>query len=48
MPLKSVPDQYVTQEMCEKAAYHYPGKLAFVPDQHNTLEMCKNAVEKEP
>ena len=46
--LKLVPDQYKTQEMCNKAVRSQPEMLEFVPDQFVTQEMCNEAVRSDP
>ena len=43
-----VPDQYKTQEMCNKVVEENPRVLELVPDQFVTQEMCKEAVKKSP
>ena len=45
--LKSVPDCYKNQEMCNKAIDHYPHALVFVPEYYNT-QMCEKAVNTYP
>ena len=45
--LKYVPDQYKTQEMCERAIKDDPWALEFVPDHFKTQEMCDKAVSKD-
>ena len=41
-----VPDQFVTQEMCNEAVKS--GVLELVPDQFVTQEMCNEAVQRDP
>ena len=38
--LKSVPDCYKNQKMCDKAVDNYPHALDFVPDCYVTQEIC--------
>ena len=42
--LDLVPDQYKTQEMCDKAFDDYSIALKFVPDQHNSKEICDKII----
>ena len=43
-----VPDQFKTQEMCDKAVVKDPDLLECVLDQFKTQKMCDKAVEKNP
>ena len=38
--LKFVPDNFITQKMCEKVVEKEPWALRFVPDHLTTQEMC--------
>ena len=42
--LKSVPDYYKNQEMCNKADYNCCHALEFVPECFMTQKMCDKAV----
>ena len=44
--LVRVPNQFVTQEMCNEAVQSDPWVIRFVPDQYKTQEMFNEAVEK--
>ena len=46
--LEYVPDQYKTQEMCDKVVKENPWMLEHVPDQFVTQKMCNEAVKKSP
>ena len=46
--LELVPDQFVTQKMCNEAVEKSPWMLEHVPDQFVTQKMCNEAVEKIP
>ena len=46
--LGHVPDQFVTQEMCNEAVQKVPCTLEYVPDHFVTQEMCNEAVESDP
>ena len=39
--LEYIPDQYKTQEMCNKAVFEIPWALKYVPDYFVTKEMMK-------
>ena len=41
----SIPDQYNTQEMCDKAVSKEVFTLKYCPDRYKTQWMCKNAVD---
>ena len=40
----SFPDQYKTQEMCDKAVSEDPFSLGYCPDKYITQKMCDEAV----
>ena len=42
--LKSVPDCYKNQEMCNKDVDNYPHALEFVPQCYKTQKMCDKEV----
>ena len=42
--LRYVPDQYKTQQMCDKAILENGGRLNSVPDCYKIQEMCNKAV----
>ena len=42
--LRYVPDQYKTQQMCDKAIRENGGRLNSVPDCYKIHEMCNKAV----
>ena len=42
--LKSVPDCYKNQEMCNKAVDNYPHALEFVPERNKAQEMCDKVI----
>ena len=44
--IKSVPDCYKNQEMCNKAVVNYPHALEFVPECHKTQEMCNKSINR--
>ena len=44
--LKSVPDCYKNQEVCNKAAVNYPRALEFVSECYKTQKMCDNIVTR--
>ena len=46
--LMFVPDQYVTQEMCNEAVQRAPWALKYVSDKFITQEMCNEAVGERP
>ena len=46
--LKSVPDCYKNQEMCNKAVDNYPHALQCVPACYMTHKMCDKAVTTYP
>ena len=46
--LKSVPDCYKNQKMCNKAIDNYPHALEFVPKCYKTQKMCDKAVDTHP
>ena len=43
----SVPDQYITQEMRDKAVDN-PSTIKYVPDRYITQEMCDKAADDNP
>ena len=43
-----VPNQFKTQEMCERAVEKAPWCLVYVPDEFKTREMCSRAVDQYP
>ena len=43
-----VPDQFKTQETCNRAVQSKPWVLKFLPDQFKTQEMCNRAVQSKP
>ena len=43
--LDSVPDQYKTQEMCDKIVSEDPFKLKYCHNRYKTQEMCNKAVD---
>ena len=44
--MKSFPDCYKNQEMCNRAVDNYPHAFEFVPECSMTQEMCDKAVNK--
>ena len=44
--LRYVPDQYKTQQICEKAILENGGTLKSVPDCYKNQEICNKAVDK--
>ena len=42
---KYVPDQYKTQQMCNKAILEHGGTLKFVPDYYKNQEMSSKAMD---
>ena len=47
--LKSLPDCYKNQEMCNKAVDNYPHSLEFVPPEcYKAPKMCDKAVDTNP
>ena len=46
--LRYVPDQYNTQQMCDKAIPKNSGTLKFVHDGYKNQEMCNKAVDNCP
>ena len=46
--LKDVPDQYKTQETCDKAVCVDPWSLGDVPDNLKKQEICDKAVRSDP
>ena len=47
--IRYVPDQYKTQQMCDKAILENGGKLKSVPDCYkNYQELCSKAVDNYP
>ena len=44
----SVPNQYKTQEMCDKAVDNYPSTKKYVPDRYKTQEISDKAVDDNP
>ena len=45
--LRYVPDQYKTQQMCNKTILENVGTLKSVPDCYKNQEMCNKAVVSE-
>ena len=45
--INSVPDQYKTQKMCDKAVDNNPDALTFVPDRYETQKMCDKVVDEK-
>ena len=43
--IKEAPDQYMSQEMCEKAVRSESRSLEFLPDHLKVQGMCNNAVQ---
>ena len=41
------PDQYITQEMCNKVVNTMPKVFRCIPDHFKTQDMCKKALEKD-
>ena len=46
--LRSVPDCYKYQDMCNKAVDNYPRVLEFVPECYRAQKMCDKAVVTYP
>ena len=46
--LRFVPDQFKTQEICNRAVQSDPWVLRYVPDQFKTQEMCNRAMQRDP
>ena len=46
--IRFVPDEYKTQEMCDKAILENHGTLKLVPDCYTSQGMCNNAVDNYP
>ena len=44
--LKSVPDCYKNQEVCNKAVVNYPRALEFVSECYKTQTVCDNIVTR--
>ena len=42
--LKSVPDCYKNQQLCDKAVENYPHALEFVPECYKSQKLCNRAV----
>ena len=40
-----IPNQYKTQQMCDKLILEDPGMLQFIPYHYKTQEMCDKAVD---
>ena len=47
-PMRYVPDDLKTQEMCNKAVEGDPWQLGDFPNHLKTEEMCEKAVEDQP
>lgn len=45
---RSVPDKYITREMCERIVECHPDTLFSVPERYKTLEMCERVVKEKP
>ena len=43
--LRYVPDEYKTQQMCDKAILENVGPLKSVPDCYKNQEICNKAVD---
>ena len=43
--LSYVPDQYKTQQMCDKATPENAGTIKYVSDYYKNQEICNKAVE---
>ena len=43
-----IPDDFKTQDTCNKTVERDPWSLEEVPEHFKTQEMCKKAVEKDP
>ena len=43
-----VPDQYKTQQMCDKAILENDGTLTFVPNCSKNEQLCHKAVDNYP
>ena len=46
--IRYVPDQYKTQQMCDKAILENAEKLKSVPDYYKNQELCSKAVDNYP
>ena len=46
--IRYVPDQYKTQQVCDKALPKNGGKLESVPDCYQNQEICDEAVDNYP
>ena len=46
--MKSAPDQYKTQEICDKAVNNYAHVLGFAPNYHKITKMCNKTVNTYP
>ena len=46
--IREVPDNFKTQEMCERVAEKYPPLFIYVSDWLKTWEMCNNTVRRQP
>ena len=41
----SIPNQYKTQEMCDKVVSEDPFLIVYCPDKYKTQRMCDEAVD---
>ena len=39
----SIPDQYKTQQICDRNGFLYPFLIAYCPDKYKTKTMCNEA-----
>ena len=46
--LRYIPDQYKTQQVCDKAILENGGTLESVPDYYTNQEMCNKVVDNYP
>ena len=40
-----LPDQYLTEELCDKVVFEDPFMLKYCPAKHETQETCDKAVD---
>ena len=40
-----IPDQYKTQEICDRIISEVPFSIRYVPGQYKTYEMCDEAID---